>query len=154
VLILLHWMPSFFSMYWEVIFTSSIVLLNCLLSEKSLIRWSTNPLKYSLHISVCCCFVPGRCSSLGIYFIIGCLTGIIWLVVTCEGGNLSLSHYPFASSKPQVTRDVSPRPHLPKQKEPSHRGDSGWDWFSYASLTSFHQSIILTTNCAITGSLE
>jgi hypothetical protein len=73
-------------------------------------------------------------------------------VVTCEGDYYHLAFLSlFAFSKPQVTGDVSPGPYLPKQKEPSHRGDSGWDWFSYASLTSFHQSIILTTNCAITG---
>jgi hypothetical protein len=51
------------------------------------------------------------------------------LVVICEGGNLSLSDYPLASSKPQVTGDVSPGPHLPEEKEPSHRGDIGWDRF-------------------------
>jgi hypothetical protein len=61
------------------------------------------------------------------YFIIGCLSRNILLVVICEGGNLSLSDYPLASSKPQVTRDISPGPHLPKEKETSHRGDIGWD---------------------------
>ena len=40
-----------------------------------------------------------------------------------KGGNLSLSDYPLASSKPQVTGDISPGHHLPKEKEPSHRGD-------------------------------
>jgi hypothetical protein len=35
----------------------------------------------------------------------------------------------FAHSKPQVTRDVSPGPSLPKEKEPSHHGDIGWDRF-------------------------
>jgi hypothetical protein len=40
-----------------------------------------------------------------------------------------LSFNPLSFSKPQVTRDVSPRPHLPKEKEPSHCGDIGWDWF-------------------------
>jgi hypothetical protein len=49
--------------------------------------------------------------------------------VTCEGESLSLSHYPSASSKPQVTGDVSPGPNLPKEKEPPHRGDIGWDRF-------------------------
>jgi hypothetical protein len=42
---------------------------------------------------------------------------------------LSLSHYPSASSKPQVIGDVSPGPNLPKEKEPPHRGDIGWDRF-------------------------
>jgi hypothetical protein len=51
----------------------------------------------------------------------------ICLVVICEGGNLSLSDYPLASSKPQVTGDVSSGPNLPKEKEPSHRGDIRWD---------------------------
>jgi hypothetical protein len=44
-------------------------------------------------------------------------------------GKLILSYYPFASSKPQVTGDVSPGPNLPKEKEPPHRGDIGWDRF-------------------------
>jgi hypothetical protein len=35
----------------------------------------------------------------------------------------------FASSKLQVTGDVSPGPNLPKEKEPPHRGDIGWDRF-------------------------
>jgi hypothetical protein len=46
-----------------------------------------------------------------------------------KGENLILSYYPFASSKPQVTGDVSPGPNLPKEKEPPHRGDIGWDRF-------------------------
>jgi hypothetical protein len=44
----------------------------------------------------------------------------------------------FAFSKLQVTKDVSPGPYLPKQKEPSHRGDSGWDWFNYTKILLFH----------------
>jgi hypothetical protein len=35
----------------------------------------------------------------------------------------------FASSKLQVIGDVSPGPNLPKEKEPPHRGDIGWDRF-------------------------
>ena len=35
----------------------------------------------------------------------------------------------LASSKPQVTGDVSSGPSLPKEKEPSHRSDIGWDRF-------------------------
>jgi hypothetical protein len=50
-------------------------------------------------------------------------------VVTCKGESLSLSDYPSASSKPQVTGDVSPGPNLPKEKEPPHLGDIGWDRF-------------------------
>ena len=51
------------------------------------------------------------------------------MVVIYEGQNLSLSDYPLASLKPQVTGDVSLGPHLPKEKEPPHRGDIGWDRF-------------------------
>jgi hypothetical protein len=40
-----------------------------------------------------------------------------------------LSYYPLSLSKPQFIDDVSPGPHLPKEKEPSHCGDIGWDWF-------------------------
>ena len=40
-----------------------------------------------------------------------------------------MSFNPLAFSKPQVTGDVSLGPHLPKEKEPSHCGDIGWDWF-------------------------
>jgi hypothetical protein len=50
-------------------------------------------------------------------------------VVTCEDKSLSLSHYLSASSKPQVTGDFSLGPNLPKEKEPPHRGDIGWDRF-------------------------
>jgi hypothetical protein len=46
-----------------------------------------------------------------------------------EGENLSLIYYSFASSKLQVIGDVSPGPNLPKEKEPPHRGDIGWDRF-------------------------
>jgi hypothetical protein len=46
-----------------------------------------------------------------------------------KGENLSLTYYSFASSKLQVTGDVSPGPNLPKEKEPPHRGDIGWDRF-------------------------
>jgi hypothetical protein len=34
--------------------------------------------------------------------------------------------YTLASSKLQVTGDVSPGPNLPKEKEPPHCGDIGW----------------------------
>ena len=54
-------------------------------------------------------------------------------MVICEGGNLSLSDYPLASSKPQVTGDVSPGPSLPKEKEPSRRGDIRWDRFQFVA---------------------
>jgi hypothetical protein len=46
-----------------------------------------------------------------------------------KGEKLSLTYYSFASSKLQVTGDVSPGPNLPKEKEPPHRGDIGWDRF-------------------------
>jgi hypothetical protein len=39
------------------------------------------------------------------------------------------SYYPLASSKPQVTGDVSPGPNLPREKESFHRGDIVWDRF-------------------------
>jgi hypothetical protein len=42
-------------------------------------------------------------------------------------GELVLVLLSFALSKPQVKEDVSPGPSLPKEKEPSHRGDIGWD---------------------------
>jgi hypothetical protein len=72
-------------------------------------------------------------------------------VVTCEEGILSLSYYPIAFSKPQVTGDVSPRPHLPNEKEPSHCGDIGWDWFMLHQFDFQPQAFILATNCAITS---
>jgi hypothetical protein len=37
--------------------------------------------------------------------------------------------YTLASSKLQVTGDVSPGPNLPKEKESPHRGDIGWGRF-------------------------
>ena len=37
--------------------------------------------------------------------------------------------YTLASSKPQVTEDVSHGPNLPEEKEPPHRGDIGWGRF-------------------------
>jgi hypothetical protein len=63
--------------------------------------------------------------------------------VTFEGGTLLLTFKTFASSKLQVTEDVSPGPNLPKEKEPPHHGDIGWDRFllrqfgllSYSHLT-------------------
>ena len=130
----LQWMLHRSSIYWwsDIIFIAILINIdfiniychNCLYI---FIRYSYEVLTHwnSLHISVCCCFVPGRYISLGFYFIIGCLARNIWLVVICERGNLSLFDYPLASSKPQVTGDVSPGPHLPKQKEPSYRGDIG-----------------------------
>jgi hypothetical protein len=63
---------------------------------------------------------------------------------------LSLSDYPLASSKPQVTGDVSPGPHLPKEKEPSHRGDIGWDRFLLRQFGLLFIAFFLATNCAIT----
>jgi hypothetical protein len=44
------------------------------------------------------------------YILLLVVSRTICLVVTCEGINLSLSYNPFAFSKPQVTRDVSPGP--------------------------------------------
>jgi hypothetical protein len=44
-------------------------------------------------------------------------------------GELVVVLLSFALSKPQVTGDVSPGPSLPKEKEPTHRGDIGWDRF-------------------------
>jgi hypothetical protein len=46
-----------------------------------------------------------------------------------KGGNLIFVLLSFSLSKLQVMGDVSPGPHLPKEKEPSHRGDIGWDRF-------------------------
>jgi hypothetical protein len=51
------------------------------------------------------------------------------LVVTCDGGKLVFDLLFFCPSKLQVTEDVSPGPNLPKEKEPPHRGDIGWDRF-------------------------
>jgi hypothetical protein len=42
---------------------------------------------------------------------------------------LYFDFYTFASSKLQVTEDVSPGPNLPKEKEPPHHGDIRWDRF-------------------------
>ena len=82
----LHWMPHRSNIYWwSVIFFSFAIDKHWLHQHLLLIAytyqivlWSTNPLKYSLHIYVCCCLVPGRCSSLGIYLIIGCLAGTFY----------------------------------------------------------------------------
>jgi hypothetical protein len=54
-----------------------------------------------------------------------------------KGGNLPLFDYPLASSKPQVTGSVSPGPHLPKEKEPPHRGTLGGIGSCYASLAFY-----------------
>jgi hypothetical protein len=35
----------------------------------------------------------------------------------------------LASSKLQVTGDISHGPNLPKEKEPPHHGDIGWSMF-------------------------
>jgi hypothetical protein len=69
-----------------------------------------------------------------------------------KGGEiLSFPYYPFASSKPQVTGDVSPGPNLPKKKEPSIVVTLGGIGSSYTSLAfypiAFYPSHKL---CAIT----
>ena len=125
------------------------LFLNCLYTKYSLIIWSTNQASKLAKIS--CCFVSSRCISFWLYFLfIGCLAALSarwWLV----RGNLPFILQSFAFSKPQVTEDVSPRPYLPKQKEPSYRGDIGWDWFKLRQFAPSYLSFILTTNCAITG---
>jgi hypothetical protein len=59
--------------------------------------------------------------------------------------------YTLASSKPQVTGDVSPGPNLPKEKEPPHCGDIGWGRFLLRQLGLYLLAFDLATNCAITG---
>jgi len=94
---------------------------------------------------------------IGYYFRLSLLaiSQTFWSGGDLWGGLLSLSlAKPFAFSKPQVTGDVSLGPYLPKQKEPSHWGDSGGIGSSYASLTSFHLPFTLTTNWAITSTIN
>jgi hypothetical protein len=49
----------------------------------------------------------------------------------------------FALSKPQVIRDVSPEPSLPKKKEPPHCGDSGWGRFLFRQF----DLLLLSLSC-------
>ena len=49
-------------------------------------------------------------------------------MVTCEGETLTLTLYPSLFKTPGY-RGRLPWANLPKQKEPPHRGDSGWGRF-------------------------
>ena len=75
--------------------------------------WSTNPIEHSLHIS----FLLLSCSR-QVHIFGGCFKLAFGRTIFLGGdlwrGNYLISLKTFASSKPQVTGDVSPGPKLPK----------------------------------------
>ena len=103
-----------------------------------------------MHISVSCCFVSGRCISLFGYTLLLAVNRTICLVVTCEGGNLSLSYNPLPSQNPR-SPGMCPLclTTLNKKNHPIEVTLGGIG-SSYASFTILHPFFILTTNCAIT----
>ena len=54
-----------------------------------------------MHISVYCCFVSGKCISLGVLLYYWPFGWTICLVVTCEGGITTLSCNPLPSQNPK-----------------------------------------------------
>jgi hypothetical protein len=87
----------------------------------------------------------------GFYFIIGCLTGTICSVVTCEGGIYPCLIIPLPSQNPR-SPGTSPLG-LTSLKRKNHPivVTLGGIGSCYTSLTFKTQALILATNCAITS---
>jgi hypothetical protein len=103
-----------------------------------------------LHISVYCCFVSGRCISLGVLLYYWLFSRTICSVVTCEGGETTLSCNPLPS---QNLRSLGTSPlglTTLKRKNHSIVVTLGGTGSCYASLTLQPLAFFLATNCAIT----